>query len=77
MMGPSAPVEPPLPIVTALVIIFSIADSGLTNPLERMTDSITSTTPCPSRACMIFWLINPTSSPPPAGKMISSGSARP
>ena len=34
-----------VPIVMALVRIFSIADEGLMNPLERMTDSITSITP--------------------------------
>ena len=48
-IGPSAPTDPPVPIVIALVTIFSIATRGRMNPLVRMTDSMTSTTPCPSR----------------------------
>ena len=47
-MGPSAPAEPPVPIVIAEVTIFSTATRGLTNPLVFTTDSITSMTPCPS-----------------------------
>ena len=46
---PLAPAEPPVPIVTAPVKIFSIAIHGGWNPPLRMTDSITSTMPCPSR----------------------------
>ena len=63
--------EKPLPIVTALVRIFSMAVVGFSNPLLRMTDSTTSTTPCPSRVRKMYRLTNPTASPPAVGKAIS------
>ena len=46
-IGPSAPADPPVPMVTALVRIFSSAATGRSQPLERVTVSMTSTTPCP------------------------------
>jgi len=44
-IGPSAPADPPVPMVMPAVMIFSTADNGRMNPLERKTLSITSTMP--------------------------------
>ena len=71
-IGPSAPALPPLPIVRALVSVFSMAMAGRWNPLVRTTDSITSTTPWPSRARKTYRLTTPTASPPAAGRATSS-----
>ena len=51
-IGPSAPADPPVPIVAAAVRIFSTAISGRIRPRLRRTVSITSMMPCPSRARM-------------------------
>ena len=71
-IGPSAPVLPPLPRVIALVNVFSTAIVGRWKPLVRMTDSMTSTTPWPSRVRKTYLLTSPTASPPAAGRATSS-----